>query len=544
MAIVRRALIDSVVRAGRVVAIVGPAGSGKTTLVGQVGLVAGSSVVRAAVEPQRTGADDVRRALLRGLQDAGIPSGGGEDPLAVLAEIPIAVMVMFDDVHHLAADDASALVELIDRIQAPHRVLVVGRVLPAALAACAEVVIDDAQIRLAAHDLAALVFDAADQQLPTVVLKAIHRASGGLIGPAALLATSVTSGRLRPDQVSSPTGSVAAAIADAVDRLADDRREVMADLARLRLLIDGLDRALGAPGLLDELRQVGLPVHHVGNGRWELDDWVRDRIARPGRLDAAISGLASRHYRAVGEISEAVAVLLDAGLAEAAADLLGALSSVELDGLDLVDVEALVARLPRQTIDDHPDVRWLQAHLSADVVLIANRVALLDALLADDLPPALRRKVSVERARDLARDGSAAEADAIADEILDHAAPDELWTRAAALEVKGRAAAWGADSIEALDHASRHFDAALALVERLHSADMHSSVLGFAGYRVDVPAGRLDRGAARLWEAADLISGRPRRRAMLLTFAAEVDHLRGDMTRAAQALDEADVVAQ
>lgn len=249
-----------------------------------------------------------------------------------------------------------------------------------------------------------------------------------------------------------------------------------------------------------------------------------------------------------GGLVEEVAALLDAGNAAGAVSRLGNVAAPELDDVDLADVDALLARLPPSVVEATPRVRLLLARLCLDAVQIVRRTELLESLrdrLADidasDPPTGVG--IRVELARDLIRDGQPEPADALAAEVLELAGPDDLYARALACEVRGRAIAWWADSNADLAEARRWLEQGLAAATRLGSADLTAVVLGFLGYRVEFASGRLDDAARHLAAAADVIATRPRRRSMLLTFLAEVEHNRGRFEAAAAALDEAAEIA-
>lgn len=249
-----------------------------------------------------------------------------------------------------------------------------------------------------------------------------------------------------------------------------------------------------------------------------------------------------------GGLVEEVAALLDAGDAAGAVSRLGSVAAPELDDVDLADIDALLARLPPSVVEANPRLRLLLARLCLDAVQIVRRTELLESLrdrLADidasDRPTGVG--VRVELARDLMRDGQPEPADALAAEVLELAGPDDLYARALACEVRGRAVAWWAESNAELADARRWLEQGLAAATRLGSADLTAVVLGFLGYRVEFASGRLDAAARHLADAADVIATRPRRRSMLLTFLAEVEHNRGGFEAAAAALDEAAVIA-
>jgi DNA-binding SARP family transcriptional activator len=262
---------------------------------------------------------------------------------------------------------------------------------------------------------------------------------------------------------------------------------------------------------------------------------------QPFRANAVEEGVA-------GALVEEVALLLDAGAAAAAVERLANVAAPELDDVDLADVDALLVRFPPSLVDANPRVRLLLARLCLDAVQIVRRTELLSDLRtrlpeidADD--PVAGVGVRIELARDLMRDGQPEAADALAAEVLELAGPDDLYARALACEVRGRAVAWWASSAAELAEARRWLEQGLAAAARLGSADLQAVVLGFLGYRVEFACGRLDDAARYLARAADVIAVRPRRRSMLLTFLAEVEHNRGRFDAAAAALDEAASIA-
>ena len=207
-----------------------------------------------------------------------------------------------------------------------------------------------------------------------------------------------------------------------------------------------------------------------------------------------------------------VAGLLDSGDTARAVERLTNLSAPELDEVDLDDVDAILARLPPSLVEGTPRLQLLLARLCADAVQIRRRAELLEQLRARlpeiDADPATGVGVRAELARDLARDGEPEAAGALAAEVLELAAPDDLYARAIACEVRGRAAAWWSDSRGSLAEARRWLDQGLAAARRLGSSDLIAALLGFLGYRVDFPSGRLDDAARNLACAADAIATR------------------------------------
>jgi DNA-binding SARP family transcriptional activator/tetratricopeptide (TPR) repeat protein len=174
----------------------------------------------------------------------------------------------------------------------------------------------------------------------------------------------------------------------------------------------------------------------------------------------------------------------------AAAVLAGAPIAV-VDSLDLAEVRALLARIG-SAVEEVPGLLLTFARMLELTVQFSERAATLDrleriaGLRRDD---ALLRAVNAERARDLAANGQADEAIALADEVIAGVAGGELLVRARAQAARGRAYSFRRLPGDAVRAADELRDAA-ALLRQLEEPIAEAHTLIWLGYGTLMPEGR------------------------------------------------------
>ena len=229
-------------------------------------------------------------------------------------------------------------------------------------------------------------------------------------------------------------------------------RAVLSQLARLPLITpDLLELISGDPGLFDRVLARGLPLSEAGAGWWELPGPVRDQLTLLAPSDPVVLGEAAGYYEQRGELGTALQMLLAAGHPEAAAELLAGAEPAHVDEVDVLELLAVVDRIPVAVLDRFPIAILHVARSAQTAALVDQRATLLarvSAAIDEHTPAAVRRAVEVELAVDLVTDGNeAAAAERLAQQVVQEAAFSEQLTRARALSVLGRAAYWHRDEL-------------------------------------------------------------------------------------------------
>ncbi|HTW99196.1 MAG TPA: tetratricopeptide repeat protein [Acidimicrobiales bacterium] len=310
-----------------------------------------------------------------------------------------------------------------------------------------------------------------------------------------------------------------------LDELDDDCRRSIVQLAHLPLLSPAIARAVsGDRGLLGRAAASGLPVTVRVDGWWELPGPVQEQLQRIAPLEAITASAAASVYARAGELSEALHLLVRAGQAEEAADLLAGLSPQDADDLGYLELKTLIDALPDEAVDRRPRVLLHLARTCEPAAQTRLRVAALSraaipAQAVGDM--VLVRELEAERARDLARDGRADEAKQLAERLLGETGPDELATRARLLDVMGRATAWQRLDDESLARAEVLLREAHALCRRLGQRSWASQVVLPLAHGVYFVRGRHDQAIGRFEEALSELPTCSPHRGVILSFYAD-----------------------
>jgi DNA-binding SARP family transcriptional activator len=217
---------------------------------------------------------------------------------------------------------------------------------------------------------------------------------------------------------------------------------------------------------------------------------------------------------------------------------LAALTPPQAQLLDHELVTALVSKATDAELQAHPYALMHLARVSEPGHYLAQRAAALDQLAelvsADDV----HYEIDAERALDAARRNHLDDAEGLARAVLAAAPPDLLVAQVRATEALGRALAW-----RGTDHSSREAEQILQEAadqySRLGWSEPQASVIFWVATSVVLQRGDLDAAEAGMRAALSLLAPTSSRRAVILTFYAEVLITRGRWDDATAALDEA-----
>ena len=240
-------------------------------------------------------------------------------------------------------------------------------------------------------------------------------------------------------------------------------------------------------------------------------------------LEPDVARQAATAYLQAGEVGAALTVLMRAALADDAAGLVADLPPDRLDRIDYAELAALVEAFPPSAIERHPRVLVHLARACEPAAQLRARTAALEraeAIAGPEESP-LQRELAVERARDLARDNRAAEADALAGEVLAKVGEGEAETRARALDVRGRAAALRGDD-ESMREAEELLGGALVVCRALGQESWAAQVALALADRVLYARGQHDLAVERIDELLAGLAGRSRYRAITLSVRASI----------------------
>ena len=235
---------------------------------------------------------------------------------------------------------------------------------------------------------------------------------------------------------------------------------------------------------------------------------------------------------------------LAAGDARAAAAIVGQASAETIDRVDLPELRAMIVRIG-DAIDDVPAALLAYARVLEMTIHFPERAELLDRLgrvAADRRDPALTRAVKVERARDLARDGEADEAIALAEEVIAGTGAAELVSRARAQAAIGRAYSFRRRPGDAV-RAAEQLEAAAALLRQLDEPIGEAHTLVWLGYGALLPEGKDDHALAALRRAVEVAPPSSRVRQVAVSFLVGALLDAGRPEEAAPVLDELEAEA-
>jgi DNA-binding SARP family transcriptional activator len=325
---------------------------------------------------------------------------------------------------------------------------------------------------------------------------------------------------------------VAGILAEALDTLPATERSLLAQVARLPLLdAPTVDMATGLDGYFGRALAAGIPFTPGHDGWWDLPGPVRDHLATLDGPEPAVLRRAAAEYARRDQLGAALQLLLAAGDAATAAGLLADGSPVSIEGLDVLEFQAVVDRLPADVIAAHPSLLLHLARNCGTAGMLELRRELLGRVTAISLArpedSRLARALEMERANDLVRESEFPAAEAAARRVLDACGADEPTTRARALSVLGRAVSRRLDTAgrrdpAALMAAERYLAQAGRLYEQLGMRLARSGLVPFHAMWIEFARGDARAALAHIEAALGWVADRPRRRAYLLLFHAEV----------------------
>jgi LuxR family transcriptional regulator, maltose regulon positive regulatory protein len=527
------------------------AGYGKSALAAELVNVWGAVPVDAVLEDGGLSAallaSRLRAAVRRaGFVDAaGSMAAAGQDPVAAIDAMLDALSsescaIVIDDAHH-ALRDAGVLIDRIaTRLTLPQRLVVAARQLPPG---CERLRRADA-VQLSAAELALRPSETLEFCRSGFGLEVspedghlLDEATGGWTA-AAVLAMSRAKRTARPLREiaglglpgPSALGPVASILGELIGALGSEGA-ALASIAPLPLLDRGVLAAVtGDDGFFDQAAGLGLPLTPAGGGWWTLPGPVRDHLATLGSPDTAALVRAAGYYAGHGELGTALQMLLAAGEAEEAARLLASADSRRADGLDALELVAVIGRIPDEVLDRHPWALLHAARACGIASLFGARAKLVTHLaetVSERKDPALRRAIDVTIATDLTNTDRPLDALPIARRALDTATASEQFTRARALYALGLATCFRRDpdgvlSEAILREAAGYLDRAMELYVRMGYPEHVSSVAVDRAIRTELGAGRPQAALEVLDAALSQAAGQPRRVGRLLVYRAQV----------------------
>ena len=405
-----------------------------------------------------------RLSDLASATDVADPAAGVERLLDTLAELPVPLLVVVDDAHHLRRPEVTGLVLRLARgLPAPHRLLIAARRLASGLEPLRTLpaaFLDTGALEFTRPEAQALI--ASYRGLPPSdwEVRVLLEATRGW-ATALVLATSSRAPVDGLPRGPSPDGleetTIAPLLAPIIAQLRPEDRAAVIQLAHLPLLsAEVADGIAGTDGALQRIIAAGVPVARTPAGWWEMPGPVVAYLAAQGELTAASARAAAASYSRNGELLAALRTLLAAGLPADAAQTLAGVAVGKVDDVGWAVLRDIVAELPRSAVRQHPRVLLHLARLAETAHQADVRGAALaraERILSepDHSDRVLRREVDAERARDLVWDErTRARSRALAAAVIANAGADETASRARALDVLGRLASWfSADGVQA-----------------------------------------------------------------------------------------------
>lgn len=402
--------------------------------------------------------------------------------------------VVFDDAHLLPVDQIDELVELIEDADDERRVIIAGRLVPAAVHDAVRLVdglvLDAAALAVTPEELSAA--EPAVPLDPELAARVIEIADGSIRVVAAAL-------EARHDPTADPvmvaSQMARATAAGAQQRLRPEEIAVLALLARAPGLDTQLLERVGGAGFVERCVTAGVPLRRLVTGELVL------ALATGFR---AIPLSPSTATQLAGELIErerpldAITLLLDAGLHERAARSLTDLNESMAESIEPRALINLLARLGT-VAEDQPGLLLLRATAERNLGRVDQAADDIDKAvrISGTAPPIIRHRVAVEAARARLTGGDVAAAVRIAERALGELGPGEERTYARAYDLLGQCAATGEGRVE-LQRAAECYQIAAAAWEscgeharaRRTRCDLAMSAL--------IPLGRLDEALAVL----------------------------------------------
>lgn len=549
---IRRPRLTSQCLEANVVVVEAGAGYGKTVfgaeLVDVWRSVAIEVVLHEGGVPAQLFAARLRAAVAHaGFSEAAASMAGiGEDAAGAVDALVDALAgercaFVIDDAHHAERSAGTLIERLAQQLHADQRLVVLARHLPGGtqrLRRGEYLQLSAADLALRPDETLALCRSGFGLDVGAAEGAALDRATGGWTAVAALAAarakrTGEDLGVLAEAAGDSdrPHSAVAAILDEALVALSVDERRLLAQVGRLPLLdAPVVDAATGSEGFFARALAVGLPFTPGHDEWWDLPGPVRDYLTTLGAQDPVVLRRAAEEYGRRGETSAALQLLLASGDATAAARLLseGALTFIE--ALDVLEIQAVVDRLPVAAVESYPNILLHFARSCETASMIDLRNEVLDrvsAIATKTGDRSLIGAIEIERASDLVRESHFSRAEAAARRVLSTAANDEWLTRGRAFSVLGRTTCWHLDAEGrrdpvALREADGHFARAARIYDQLGMRGARAGLVPYQAMWIEFARGECLRALAHLEEALSLVVDRPRRWGYLLVFHGEV----------------------
>jgi DNA-binding SARP family transcriptional activator len=471
---------------------------------------------------------------------AGEDAAGAVDALlGALAAERCAIVV--DDAHHAGREAAALIARLARQLQGDQRLIVLARRLPEGserLRRADCLLLSAADLALRAGETLQLCRSGFGLQVGPDEVAALERATGGWTAAAALAAArarrtgedvaDLAKAAGAPDR---PSSAVAVILDEALAAVPETERRLLAQVARLPLIDAPLvDAATGIGGYFGRALTAGIPFT-PGRDEWrDLPGPVRDHLVTLAAADPAVLRRAAEEYGGRGELGAALQLLLASGDADAAARLLADGTPASLEALDVLELQAVVDRLPAEAVQAHPGLLVHFARICDAAAFFDLRSEVLDrvtAIAAKTGDPRLVRAIDVERATDLIRHGSFSLAETAARRVLDATEPGELLTRARAFSALGRTTCWHRDregrrDLASLRDAEGYFGQAARLYEQLGMRGARAGLVVYQAMWIQYAQGEARSALERLEAGMASVIDQPRRWAFLLIFHAEV----------------------
>jgi len=491
-----------------------------------------ASRLKAAVE--RAGFSDAAESIAPFDEDV---VGGVDSILSALRDEVCAFVI--DDAHHCDRNAGLLIDRMAAQLSQPQRLIVACRRLPPGVAKARRA----PSVHLDAHDLALRPDETLELcrtgfglQVTAETAGQLDEATAGWTAAAVLAAARASStgedlrGLTEIDGGTDAQGVFDSLLHEAVDTIGV-ALPVLAAIGHLpyvdrRILDDTagrsfFERALGA----------GLPFSASQDGRWTLPGPVRDFLVGLCDADPETLNRAAARYAANGDLGAGLRLLVSAQEPELAAELLERAAPADADAIDVLELLAIVDRLPRDVVDRHPRALLHVSMACEFAPLVLRREQLMEQLIlaepkSDD--PSLKYAIDSELAADRMRDVSAySEAERMARHVLEGAPVSAALPRARALSVVGKARCWHREADGRFDESELR-RAATELAQAYDTyvtLGLRQLAAGVAAPRamwIEFNLGRHERSLEILSQAIDLLSDHPTRKAWLLPFRAEV----------------------
>ncbi|HET6873273.1 MAG TPA: BTAD domain-containing putative transcriptional regulator [Acidimicrobiales bacterium] len=494
-----------------------------------------------------------------GLSDsAGAMTAAGDDPAGVVDAMVSslsgeACCFVIDDAHN-ALPEAGALIDRIEaKLCSDQRLLVLGRRLPPG----AERLGRSAALRLTTEDLALRPDETLDLcrkgfglDVTPEDTRLLDVAVAGWTA-AAVLAASQARNTDRPlttlvrELRPAKDGPVAALVDDLIEAFGSGG-EKLASLSRIPL-VDArvLCLVTGQEGAFERALQVGWPFAPTRGHWWHLPGPIRDHLTKVGWADPQLLASVGAYYDTRGELAAAVGMLLAAGEAARAAELLAGADAQRAEAIDALELLAFVEQIPPDILDGHPRALFHAARacgMAAMVVVHRRLLSRLDAVVTGDRDPELRRAVDAELAISLGNSNSPLDAIPLCESVLRAAGPSETLTRARALTALGQATCFrrnaaGEVTEECLAEAAGHLEQATRLYLSLGFGDAVSGPAIERSMRAEFGRGRAQSALSVIDDALSHVTG-SRRTGRLLFYRAQILTELGHYDEASATLEE------